>query len=216
MSQSDSQHDAVLANMYRRRSVRKFKPDAVPDDVIRDLVEAACIAPAGGNVRVCRFMAIRNRETLSAAAGAVTKKVADIRGHVSSGKAQQRYDGYTSHFAHFGDAPCVIGVVAKEYDSIYSRIIDKYVPEEARPEQHLVDITSMNIAVAIENLLLAATSKGYGACFMTGPMVAQKELETLLGVEDPWHLVALVPVGIPRSDASEKPKPSLEDVLSMD
>lgn len=63
-----------------------------------------------------------------------------------------------------------------------------------------------SVSAAIQNLLLVAHSLGYGTCWMTGPLVAYRELEEILGVDAPWELVALVPLGVPA--ASSLPAPS--------
>jgi nitroreductase len=206
--------DIVLEAIHSRRSMRRFKDDPVPSEVIEKIVDAAACAPLGGNRRVSRFIAITNRETIGAMRDAVVKAVAEVRERISSSRAQQQYDGYTAHFAHFGEAPCVIAVVAKPYDSIYSRVVDKYVPAASRPAQHMVDVGIMSVAAAVENLLIAASALGYGACYMTGPLVAQCRFDELLAVEAPWHVVTLVPVGLPGADPGQRERLPLEGILT--
>lgn len=207
---------AVLEVIRARRSVRRFAAEGVPDEVLREIVDAARMAPSGGNRQMWRFRAIRNREKIAAMREAVERRVAEVRARVSSPRALEQYDGYTAHFTHFGDAPAVIAVLAKPYDSIYTRILEKYLGPEERPPQHLVDVAAMSVAAAIENMLLAACALGYGSCFMTGPMIAQKELEAILGVEPPWHVVALVPVGRPAVEPGPRERTGLDEVLSFD
>lgn len=49
-----------------RRSVRKFKPDQIPDDLIEQILEAGRWAPSGQNNQPWRFAVIRNRERIKA------------------------------------------------------------------------------------------------------------------------------------------------------
>jgi len=205
----------VMDAIRQRRSARSFTGEAVPDEVIESIAEAALHAPTAGNKRMCRLIAIRDAAALSSMADAVSAKIASLREHVSSPRARQQFDGYAAHFTHFAEAPCVIVVLAKPYDSIYQRILRKYVPDDAVPAQELVHMPAMSVAAAIENMLLAATELGYGACFMTGPLIAQRELGTLLRVESPWHAVALVPVGRPATMPGERDTPPLDDFLEM-
>lgn len=207
---------AVLDVIHARRSVRRFTDEPVPDEVIRTLVDAARMAPSGGNRQMWRFRAIRDRQLLSAMGEAVERRVKEIRARVSSPRALEQYDGYTAHFTHFAKAPAVIAVLAKPYDSIYTRILERYLKPEERPPQHLVDVAAMSVAAAIENMLLAACALGYGGCFMTGPLIAQGELEALLHVEEPWHLVALVPVGKPAGEAPPRERIGLDEILSIE
>ncbi|MFM7537156.1 MAG: nitroreductase [Acidimicrobiales bacterium] len=48
----------VVDAVYRRKSVRKFRPDPVPDDVLRSLLTDAARAPSGGNLQPWRVYVI--------------------------------------------------------------------------------------------------------------------------------------------------------------
>ena len=206
----------VMECILSRRSVRRFTADAVPEDALREMVRAACAGPRGGGADLTRFIAVRAPETISAMREAVEARVAALREHVKSARARERFDGYAAHFALFGGAPAVVAVLARPYDSIYTRIVSKYVPEDERPGQDLVDVASMTAAAAVENMLLAAHALGYGACFMTGPTVAQAGIEAVLGVEAPWRVVALVPVGRPAEPPAPRDEPALDEMLTFD
>ncbi len=45
-----------------RRSIRKFAIDDVPDEMIEQMLEAARLAPSGGNRQPWRFLVVRDRE----------------------------------------------------------------------------------------------------------------------------------------------------------
>lgn len=58
--------------IYKRRSKRSFLPDSVPDEVLRELIEAARYAPSGGNGQNWSFGIIKGEKTkieLAKAAG---------------------------------------------------------------------------------------------------------------------------------------------------
>ena len=52
----------VFENIYLRRSVRDYKPNDVPDDIIRELIKAGTYAPSAVNKQPWRFVVIKNRE----------------------------------------------------------------------------------------------------------------------------------------------------------
>ena len=52
-----------------------------------------------------------------------------------------------------------------------------------------------SIGCAVETLMLSIAARGRNSCWMTSPLIAWQEVDRLLGVEDPWRTVALVPVG---------------------
>lgn len=61
-------HDAIKG----RRSIRTYKPQDVPDEVVEKLIEAASFAPSAGNIQPWKFVIVRNPSTkkkLAQAAG---------------------------------------------------------------------------------------------------------------------------------------------------
>jgi nitroreductase len=53
--------EALLAMMRRRRVTREFTGDPVPDEVLRQIVEASRWATSGGNRYPHRFLVVRDR-----------------------------------------------------------------------------------------------------------------------------------------------------------
>ena len=45
-----------------RRSVRSYKPDSVPEDVLKRILNAARIAPSGGNRQPTRLIVVRDKQ----------------------------------------------------------------------------------------------------------------------------------------------------------
>jgi len=46
-----------------RRSVRSYKPDPIPDDVLKRVLDAARIAPSGSNRQPWKFIVVKDEET---------------------------------------------------------------------------------------------------------------------------------------------------------
>ncbi|MBU1338396.1 MAG: nitroreductase family protein [Acidobacteria bacterium] len=53
---------SVLDIIRRRRSVRKYRPDAIPDEVLGRVLEAARLAPSGKNSQPWKFILVRDPE----------------------------------------------------------------------------------------------------------------------------------------------------------
>ena len=68
---------------------------------------------------------------------------------------------------------------------------------------------------AIQNILLTAVDLGYGACWMSAPMVAKDGLESLIEVEEPYHLIAFVAVGVPAKNMKPKEKKPLDQIFKL-
>ena len=50
----------TLDFIYKRRSVRKFKPDKVSDELVTELLKAAMAAPSGNNSQPWEFIVVRD------------------------------------------------------------------------------------------------------------------------------------------------------------
>jgi nitroreductase len=69
-------------------------------------------------------------------------------------------------------------------------------------------------SAAIENILLAATALGYGACWLQGnAQPHEEEFKQLLHVPVQFKLLSLVPIGVPAEKSTPKAKKPLNEVL---
>jgi nitroreductase len=55
-------YDSLLELAKTRRSVRKIKPDLVPDEYVEKIIEVARWAPSGGNSQPWQFIVVRKDE----------------------------------------------------------------------------------------------------------------------------------------------------------
>jgi len=182
--------------ILRRRSVRKFEHEGIPENAIEEIIKAATVAPSGSNAKNWHFIVVKDASVRESLRSVVKKKIGDLVSRMKSQRARDEFLGYSKYFTFFADAPAVIAVVMKKYDSLSVRMIQKYGDSGTASSTAGVQ----NVAAAIENMLLAATAMGLGSCWMTGPLIAKKELERILGVAQPDNLLALVPVGVPKGE----------------
>ena len=54
----------ALECIKTRRSVRKFKEDIIPDEVIRELVERASYSPSWKNTQTIRYISVSDPEKI--------------------------------------------------------------------------------------------------------------------------------------------------------
>ena len=59
---SEGEMSTVEKLLYERRSIRQFKDEAVPDEMIRKILYAGLMAPQGCNVGATRFIVLREPE----------------------------------------------------------------------------------------------------------------------------------------------------------
>lgn len=198
-----------------RTSIRKFKPDAVPDQDLRTMIDLATRAPSAGNTQMWRFLAVSNRRLLEKMREIVLRKLDEV----SSWPEAQPYEaslctakGYSSFFA---DAPVTIVVLGRPYQSAVDSILEARGWDRPGIDALRQKPDIQSVAAAIQNLSLAAHAMGYGACWMTAPCIAGPELKELLDVQPPWEIIALVPLGIPDEEPHARPRKLLEEVLEF-
>ncbi len=72
----------------------------------------------------------------------------------------------------------------------------------------------VDVAIALENMIIAATSLGYGTCWIGAFDPAQ--VREVLGIPDDYEVVALTPVGFPKDSPEARPRMPLAEFASLD
>lgn len=204
-------YDELLGLLQTRRSVRRFRDEPLRAGTLERLVEAARWAPSASNQQSWRLMAIEDAALRHRLGEAVLEATGRL---VTCARAEQRaaVERYAAHFCHFTSAPLVLAPVYREPPSLLERACGP-LPELLDPAQPGRDALA-SAAAALEHVLLAAHALGLGACWMTGPLVAEARLRAHLGVPEGWRLLALVPVGVP-AEAPEAPRRREPDALLL-
>lgn len=52
----------ILKIIHERRSIRRYRQDPVPDEIILEVLEAARAAPSWANTQVCRYIIVKDKE----------------------------------------------------------------------------------------------------------------------------------------------------------
>jgi nitroreductase len=199
--------------LRKRRSVRRFKPEAPPDELVERVLELAILAPSASNKQPWRFFVVRRREVIAEMAAAVRQEVARIAAHVPP-ESQPAFQTYGEYFTRFEHAPLVIVPIHRGH-AVLSQLVDAAL--EPAPREAIAamerDSGLVGTALALMNLLLAAEDAGLGASAMTGPLVAASRLREILRVPASWGIVALVPIGYPDEEPRPTDRKSLDKVL---
>ncbi|MFW6414323.1 MAG: nitroreductase family protein, partial [Verrucomicrobiota bacterium] len=88
-----------LMPVFSRRSIRKYKPDTIPEEMIKDLLEAAMAAPSAVGRDPWEFIVVQNQETLSKVTEALPngKMLAEAPlGIIVCGDLNRTHDGHIS------------------------------------------------------------------------------------------------------------------------
>ncbi|MEI8204956.1 MAG: nitroreductase family protein [Bacteroidota bacterium] len=200
-------HEAIL----KRSSVRQYKDEEVPVEHLKELVRMALHAPSVNNYQPWRFIAIRNKALLQQMALEVTQQIDSLPAisSIASDNIKSQVEWFSTFFEN---APAVIAVLAQDYETILEKGV-KMDHEEVNRMRNYPDIQS--IGACIENMLLTAVDLGYGACWLSAPMIAKASLEVLLDIAAPFRLMAFVAVGKALHDVPPKPKKDIGDAFVL-
>ena len=208
----------VAEAIQQRRSIRSFKSDPVPQDMVIQMLEAARLAPSGSNRQPWRFVVVTDAEekkrlrqvcldqTFIEEAPVVFVACANLSAY-SKESSQRR----TQEFVDFGVQ--MSGQFAQALSRFDSPEYHKMM--ESMPEvdpQTVIAPATANAYIAIEHLVLMATALGLGSCWV-GAITDYTAVKTLLGIPENVVVVALVAVGYPTAVPSPRPRIPLEDIL---
>ncbi|MFW5699772.1 MAG: nitroreductase family protein [Bacteroidota bacterium] len=192
-----------------RASIRSYIDEAIPEKDLREIVRLAGLAPSINNSQPWKFLAITDKEMLQKMAEEVIKSIAGIPASKTrvANNIKSQVAWYSSFFE---EAPVLIALASQAYDPVLAKGVSMD-PKEINAKRNFPDIQS--VGACIQNLLLAATSLGYGSCWLSGPLFAREKLEKMLEITEPWSLMTFVALGKTKHAGKPKPKRNLGDEL---
>lgn len=174
-----------------RRDVRRFRPDPVPDDALRTLLEAAHHAPSVGYSQPWRFVLVRSREQRAAVHALADKE------RIKQG---ERFGARATHFLEqkvegIREAPLGILVCCDHGEP----------GEEILGRGTIPETLSYSTACAVQNMWLAARAEGLGVGWVS--FYEPADMQEVFGLPGRVEPLAYLCVGYP----DERPvRPGLE------
>lgn len=195
--------DDLHTFLRTRRSIRRFKPDPVPDEAVSRLIATATYAPSAHNLQPWRFVVVGQignppHETRQRLAHALTSAMrADMTAEsVPESKIEARVARSTKRI---NEAPVVILLCR-----------DAAAVREHKPQDTIMAIQS--VANAATYLLLAAHAEGLGGNWICWPLYAQEETRRALDLPETWEPQAMIFIGRADETPDNKELKSLEEV----
>jgi iodotyrosine deiodinase len=179
--------------LRRRRTVRDFSPDPVPDDLIDTAIEAAGTAPSGANRQPWQFVVVRDPDVKRRIREAAESEEREFyeRKATPEWLADLAPLGTDWRKPFLEEAPCLIAVFRLDYE-----------PEkgpDGGERQHKNYYVSESVGIAVGMLLAALHTAGLATLTHTpSPMGF---LGTILERPRNERAYVLIPVGYPAKDA---------------
>jgi len=174
----------MLKPILDRRSIRKYAAEPVSDAAIEQILEAARLAPSGSNTQPWHFIVVRSAEQRRAIAEVSHRQAWMVEAPV--------------HVVCVGDIGCRIPAY------------DGPALDEASGLPELKQVIR-DMAIAVEHLVLEATSLGLGTCWVA--WYTQEGIRPVLGIPGDKFVLAVVTVGHPAERPAPRARRSLSDMV---
>lgn len=195
---------SVIEAIQQRRSIRKFKEDVVPIDLIHNLIEAASLAPSSCNSQPWRFKIVYDqtqKDSLIKAtfnqhfiskASAIIVCCADI--------SKYKEDSFAG----------IAALKEADYidDSLYTTLNNRL--ESFQVNESIFEII-FNVAIAIENIMLRAVELNLGCCWVG--LINEQMVKKFLGLSENLVVVSLVAVGFPAESPDPRRRLPINDLI---
>ena len=176
----------VLEAIRTRRSVRKFSPEPVSDEELRQVLEAARWAPSWANTQCWEIIVVRD----PAKKKALSELLVPERNPAKRAVAE---------------APVVLAVCGRKGVSGFYK---------GRPVTDKGDWLMFDVALAVQNISLAAHALGLGTVIVGA--LDHKRASELLGLPEDVELVVLMPLGRPAERPEAPGRKELSEFVHAD
>ena len=175
----------LLEAIRTRRSIRRYKSTPVDDKTIELVLEAARWAPSWKNTQCWRFIVVRDNNIKSQLANITT------------------FNNPSTDAIR--NAPVVIVACAELGKSGYS---------DGQQASDKGDWYMFDVALAMQNLVLAAHSLGLGTVY--NGLFDAKKAATILNVPAGFCVLSLTPLGYPDQEPAPRPRKELSQIVFYD
>lgn len=200
----------------KRRSIRKFTEKPVPREDIEYFISCAVNAPSGCNSQCWHFVAVADRDLIEKAAAETAKCAREFYGAGFSEANEEFLVSREKATTFFRNAPLVIFVFL-DIMEYYDERVTKAFTEKGFSSRQMLDFLAypdiLSIGASVQNMLLAVTERGYGACWMNDPVIGEPGIKELLKVRDDLKLISVIPIGEAKYSPREKKLRDMNEIL---
>ena len=194
----------AYALIESRRSIRRYRPEPVPRELLMRLLGAAAAAPSAHNRQPWRYVLVERKEQKEHLAVAMGARLEADRRRDGDDPEAIRIDVARS-FARITGAPVVLLVcMTLEH-------MDAYADAHRSEAERMMAVQST--AMATQNLLLAAHAEGLGACWMCAPLFCPDVVRAALELPKAWQPQGLVTLGYPLEPGKIRPRKPVAEIL---
>ena len=191
-----------------QRAMRRLKTDAIPDDVVNKIMDAAICAPSGGNRQNWSFVVVRDRATRARLGELYREAWGELmKVPYYAGASKEPADSPAGRMLasarhlgeHLGEAPVIILACVALDPGVKANLT-----------------TGASIYPAVQNIMLAARALGIGSCITTIHRFRDPQVKELFGIPAEVETAALIPLGYPLGKFGRPPRRPVREVAFAD
>ena len=192
-----------------QRAMRRLKPDAVPEELIKKLIWAATRAPSGGNTQPWRFLVVTDAEK--------RKQIAELYLEGWNRYVKAGYTDRAPAVSPEAQAAAERTLRSAQYLADHLHEVPVHIiPCTWKLEVNTGIASGSSIYPAIQNLMLAARALGLGTALTTIHRWNEDKVREVLGIPESAETAALIPVGWPKGKFGAGPRLPVEAVTYWD
>jgi 5,6-dimethylbenzimidazole synthase len=203
------QFEEFIELIHKRRSIRRFKSDPVPDEYVTKILEAARWGMSGANAQPWEFVIVKNQETRYKIIDAIREQ-RKIEYRMELTRVEElRHPGLASievSIPTYYEAPVIIAVCGDRRTLYASVEFQNFDLGEGGPWGAYIK----GMATATFSIHLAAAALGLGSAWISVSHVVEGVIKAALGVPEPLEIHTLIPLGY----AAYNPLPTYRRNLS--
>jgi len=202
-----------------RRSIRKWKTAAVPEELLVKAIELACWSPNSGGKQPYHCYVITNPAKIAVIGEAVQEVTDYLASLCKSAEDQAVVERWQTNSGFFRHAPALVAVSASIYQSIADKLqadnMDQPRVCEINRCRQVAGSRLQTVGAFVDHLLLALHALGLAAVWMAGPTQAKTAIEKIINIGDNEDFVALIPVGYADEQPVAPVRKPVEQVMTF-
>lgn len=199
-----SQTQSLLDSLESRHSVRRFLPQPIPEALLHQVLEAVTWAPSAHHRQPWRLAVLTSqsaRTRLAENLGAEFRRSLLADGLINPAAAEEQVQRSCRRIQN---APAAI------LFSLDLSELDTY-PDIFRQQAELL-MGAQGLAMAGQNLLLAAHAAGLGGVWVCAPLFAPQAARLTLELPESWQPQGMVLLGYPAGPGSRRSRRTLDEI----
>lgn len=194
-----------MKEIIERRSIRKYKEDAIKKDDLEKIIQAGILAPSAKNRQPWRYIVYTNMAKNNLLDVMEKGLLRERDGEKLLPKSKNGLPDAFHTLKIMREAPVLIIIENTNGMSPYTDI-----DADARITE-ICD--TLSIGASVQNILLTATELGYGTLWIANTCFAYNELADYIGIKG--QLVGAISLGIANEQPAPRPRKDISEVVEF-